>query len=299
MIPPLTYRRMASIGETCEALASLGTDARLLAGGTDLVVALRNDPQPRAWTLLDIGGIEGMRQIREDGRGLAVGAVVTFAALARSARVRALARPLAEAAARMGTPQIRNRASLGGNVCNASPCADSIPALVALDARLRVVSQGGERWLSVADAIDGPYSTRIGPAELLTEVVLPGLPAASRTSYVRLARRRGAAKSRMGIAVVLVTDGEGRLSDVRIGCGSVTPRPHRMRRAERILLGSRPTESAFAECASEVAREMIEQTGFRWSTEYKAPVVEVLTVRALREAWGGPGDPGPAGGEGS
>lgn len=286
MIAPLTYRRMESVGETVEALAFLGPDARVLAGGTDLLVALRQAGESVEPMLLDIGALPALGGIREKARDLVLGPLATFGEICRSATVRRFAAPLAEAARRMGNPQVRNRATLGGNVCNASPCADSIPPLLVLEARLRFVSRGEDRWRTVEETIDGPYSTTVGPESLLTEIVLPKLPPSARGSYVRLARRRGAAKARMAVAVVLVPGPDRTLADVRIGCGSVTPRPHRMRRAERVLVGERPTEETLSACAAEVSAEMVDETGVRWSTEYKRPVIKALTLRALRQAAG-------------
>ncbi len=227
-----------------------------------------------------------MDGIEETDGGLDIGTLSTFAEIARSPLVKQFAPPLAEAASAMGNPQIRNRATLGGNICNASPCADSIPALVALDARLHFVSTTQKRRLSVEEAIDGPYSITLSNEWFLTKVVVPGLPAGARTSYVRLARRRAAAKARMAVAVVLVPGEGGTLADVRIGCGSVTPRPHRMRKAEDMLRSSVPTLTLVESAAAAVSAEMIEETGVRWSTEYKAPVVTALSARALREALG-------------
>jgi carbon-monoxide dehydrogenase medium subunit/xanthine dehydrogenase FAD-binding subunit len=284
MIRPLKYRRMESVEETCSTLTSLGSSARILAGGTDLMIALGGDEDASGGTLLDIGFVPGLRDIREENGDLCVGALATFADVARSAEVQAFAPVLAEAARVMGNPQIRNRATLGGNICNASPCADSIPALIALDARLHFVSTGNDRLLLVEEAIDGPYSTAVAHNELLTRAVIPRLPGNARTAYVRLARRRAAAKARMAVAVVLVPGEDGRMVDVRIGCGSVTPKPHRMRRAEALLVGSVPTEEVLVASAAAVASEMIDETGVRWSTDYKEPVVKALTLRALMRA---------------
>ncbi len=286
MIRAVNYRRMSSVPEACEALSSLGSGARLLAGGTDLVVSLRDEPGGEDLTLLDVGRIPGMNRIEEKDGRLVIGALATFAEIAASPLVRRCAPPLATAAAKMGNPQIRNRATLGGNVCNASPCADSIPALVALEARLHFVSGVEDRRLSVEDAIDGPYSMTLGTEWFLTEIEVPCLPASARTAYVRLARRRAAAKARMAVAVILLPGEKDRLDDVRIGCGSVTPRPHRMKKAEGVLLGSVATAALVSSAAAAVSSEMVEETGVRWSTEYKAPVVTALSARALREALG-------------
>ncbi|MCK4546853.1 MAG: FAD binding domain-containing protein [Candidatus Eisenbacteria sp.] len=277
---------MRSIEETCSALMVLGPSARVLAGGTDLIVSLRGAEPKEDVILLDIGTIPGLGEIREEERALVIGSLASFAQIALSPLVRQLASPLAGAAARMGNPQVRNRATIGGNICNASPCADSVPALIALDARLHFVSTEGEHLLPVEETIDGPYSTTVPHDALLTDIVIPKLPAGALTSYVRLARRQAAAKARMAVAVVLVPDEKGNLVDVRIGCGSVTPRPHRMRKAEGRLLGSVPTDERLAASATDVAAEMIQETGIRWSTEYKEPAVKALTRRALREALG-------------
>ncbi len=286
MISAVNYRRMSSVFETCEALVALGGGARILAGGTDVLIGLRGALGEDERTLLDIGRIPDIDRIEEKDGRLVIGARATFADIAGSSPVRRFASVLAEAAAVMGNPQIRNRATLGGNICNGSPCADSVPALTVLDAKLRFVSVSGERVLSVEETICGPYSTTPGPEWFLTEVELPFLPDGARTGYARLARRRAAAKARMAVAVVLTEGDDGSLADVRIGCGSVTPRPHRMRKAEGVLRGRVPTEALVLSAAAAVSAEMIEETGVRWSTEYKDPVVAALAARALGGALG-------------
>ena len=284
MMPPFDYRVPTTLQDACELLWTFGKGAKVIAGGTDLVIALRNgDHRPRC--LIDVTRVGELRGIDGKDETIRIGAAVTHAEIATSPLVRSQGKVLSEACSWVGSPQIRNLGTIGGNIVNASPAADSLPPLIVLDAKARVVSKEGEREIPLAGLFKGPYETSLKPHELLVQVAFPKLPQNARTGYVRLARREAMAVARMSVAVVVQrAGGQGTIEDIRISAGSVTPRPCRLSDAEKVLRGSRADLSSFQAASRKISEEMIRWSGVRASTSYKAPVVEALFVRALRQA---------------
>jgi CO/xanthine dehydrogenase FAD-binding subunit len=192
---------------------------------------------------------------------------------------------LSDAASEIGSPQIRNLGTIGGNIINASPAADTIPPLMVLNAMGRVVSKEGERQVPLDQLFKGPYETNLKPHELLVQITFQKLPSDMRCSFVRLARRDAMAIARMNVAIVLQMEKrKKRIEDIRIAVGSVTPTPQRMSEAETFLKGKSPDEESLQKASLKVSETMIRQSGIRSSTSYKRPVVEALFIRALKKA---------------
>ncbi len=284
MIPPFDYKVAKTLQEACDLLWEAGEGVKVIAGGTDLVIGLRNgDHKPQC--LIDVTKIEQLRGIDEKNGTIRIGAAVTHGEIAASSLVRSHGKVLSEACSWVGSPQIRNLGTIGGNIVNASPAADSLPPLIVLDAKGKVVSKGEEREVPLADLFVGPYETSLKPHELLVEVTFRMLPQDSQTGYVRLARREAMAVARMSVAVVVRrAGGQGTIEDIRVSAGSVTPRPCRLSDAEKVLRGTRGDPSSVQTASRKISEEMIRWSGIRASTSYKAPVVEALFVRALRQA---------------
>lgn len=217
---PFSYERPTSLAAAIGLLEAYGAAARPLAGGTDLIIRLR-DGSTRLEAVVDVKGIEELGGgIVEDGGRLVIGARTVMTDIAADARVRLGFPALAEAASVIGSVQIRNRATLAGNICNASPAADTAPSLLVYDAGVVVAGPGGTRRIPIDDFLTGPGRTALGPAELVTAVELP-LPAERRGSvHVRRTRRRGHDLASVTLTCVVV---EGGLT--RLAYGSVGPRP--------------------------------------------------------------------------
>jgi len=282
MIPSFDYRFPRTLEEGCNLLGEFRAQAKVIAGGTDLVVRLRNgDARPRY--LIDVTGIETLRRIEEREGMILVGAGVTHSEIASSPILRKHGKVLSEAASWIGSPQIRNLGTLGGNIVNASPAADTVPPLMVLDAVGKVVSIDGEREVPFDQLFSRPYETGLSPHEILVEIKFPKLPSTARSNFIRLARREAMAVARMNVAVVLQME-NGVVGDIRISAGSITPTPQRMSEAEAVLRGRRPDEEGLKAAARRVSETMIRQSGVRPSTSYKKPVVEVLFIRAMKKA---------------
>jgi xanthine dehydrogenase FAD-binding subunit len=282
---PFDFVRAGSLDEALEFLSSYGLETRIVAGGTDLLVELRSlsakAKGPRY--LLDAKPIELLRGIAEEGTMISIGSLTTHREVAESGLVKRYAPLLATACSTIGALQHRNVATIGGNIINASPAADSVPALIALDAEVVFRSRRGERRSPLKNIFVKPYKTNIEADEILTCIRFAKLPEGAGTSFQKLARRNALAIARMNIAVVVILEGRT-VIDIRISPGSATPMPDRIEIAESVLLGREPTEDLIKLAGEKVSEEMIKRSGVRWSTPYKKPVIKALTARALREA---------------
>ncbi|MFO7653598.1 MAG: FAD binding domain-containing protein [Candidatus Krumholzibacteriia bacterium] len=275
----------ASIGEALALKAELGPDARLLAGGTDLLIALRQEPASAPpIEVIDLGQLADLAQIAVGDDAVVLGALATHAQIADHPALRVAVPLLADACAAVGSPQIRHRGTLGGNLVNASPCADTAPPLIALDAQLVLRSVRGERRVPLDAALLAPYRTALEADEILVAVTFPRPAAGTGTAFVKLGRRNALAVSRMSVAVRFRRDDGGRFADVRVAAGSVVPTPCRFPAVEELLDGQIVEPTVMAAAGRRLAEEMVRITGRRWSTPYKEPVAASLLERALQAA---------------
>jgi CO/xanthine dehydrogenase FAD-binding subunit len=282
MISSFDYKSPNTIEEVIEFLWKAEGKAKIIAGGTDLVIGLRNgDHTPQF--IIDITRVEALRKIGEKNGTISIGAAVTHSEIASSSLVKKYGKVLSDAASEIGSPQIRNIGTIGGNIVNASPAADTVPPLMVLNAMGRVVSVEGEKEVPLSQLFKGPYETNLRSDELLVQITFQKPPADVRSSFIRLARRNAMAIARMSVAILLQTK-KDRIEDIRISVGSVTPIPQRMSEAEVFLKGKSPDEEALKRASLKVSETMIHRSGVRPSTSYKRPVVETLFIRAMRKA---------------
>ncbi len=284
MIPPFEYRTPETFTEACRILGEWGSRGKIIAGGTDLVISLRKgETQPRV--LIDITQVPELRRIEEGAGKIHIGAAVTHREVASSKLVQRYGKVLSTAASWVGSPQIRNLGTIGGNIINASPAADTVPALMVLNASAKVICSGRVRELPLSELFQGPYQSSLNPGELLAQISFPKLTSDFNTGFIRLARREAMTIARMSVAVVIqMARGEDRVEEVRISMGAVTPTPHRMSEAESILKGKTPDEGTMKKAAQCISKTMVRWSGVRPSTPYKAPVVEALFLRCMRQA---------------
>jgi CO/xanthine dehydrogenase FAD-binding subunit len=268
-------------GTVADALASLRAgDARALAGGTDLVPQLR-EGRRRAARIVDLKHIPELTAITvlADG-GVSIGAAATATAVARHPAIAADFPAVAESAQLIGGVQVQNRASLGGNVCNAAPSADGVPALICHGAVGVIAGGAGTREMPLEAMFAGPGRTTLAPGELLVAIRLP--PArGSGAAYLRFTPRREMDIAIAGAAALLRLGADGTIAQARVALASVAPTPIRAPSAERALIGQRPGEALFEEagrCAAQDARPISDT---RASEDYRATLVAVLTARAL------------------
>ncbi|MDI6779104.1 MAG: FAD binding domain-containing protein [Bacteroidota bacterium] len=278
---PFEYISTKSINEATQVLSEYKQDARVLAGGTDVLIELRRPHAKIPKAILDISYIESLNGISESDGSIILKPLSTHTQILKSDLVRKYAQLLGIAASQIGAPQIRNRGTVGGNVMNAATCADTVPPLVTLGAELTLKSAAGIRTIPMADFFIKPYKTKANLDEVLVEIKFPKLPANARSSFIKLGRRNALSISRLSVAAILIRNDKGIITEARIVPGAALPTWMRVADAENMLIGEKPSEKLFEAAGKIVSEVMISYTGRRWSTEYKEPVIRVLVRRAL------------------
>ena len=273
-----SFFRPPSLEEALEILAQRAGEVRPIAGGTDVLVKAK-DGAVDAGTLFDVSWIPELRSIEEEKAFLRIGAAVTHTEMMASPLLARFAPALPHACAVIGGPQIRNRGTLGGNLANASPAADTVPALFAADAVVEVWSVSERRELKIAELFTGPRKTSLQPDELIVAVKIPKRPGL-RGAFLRLGQRQAQAISKVSVAVQAIFE-DGRPSFVRVAYGAVAPTVIRVPDAEAMLL-------ARGSAALPDAREAVIQTvrpidDIRSSSEYRRLMSGVLLERAWKQ----------------
>jgi CO/xanthine dehydrogenase FAD-binding subunit len=272
-----------SVDDCLKLLAERGPDTKVLAGGTDLLPQMKTG-LVKPGRVIDLSGVARLRAIETAPGGAArIGAAVTARRLERDPAIRARYPSLSESGALVGSVQIRNLATLGGNLCNAAPSADMAPPLLALEAEAVVAGKGGERRVPIAGFFQGVRRTVLGPDELLLELVLPDPGRRSGGAYLRHTPRRELDIAVVGVASQL-TLADGVCAKARIALASVAPTPVRATAAEQSLEGQPVTPERIARAADlavEAARPISDQRG---SAEFRRHLVRVLTRRTLTTA---------------
>lgn len=285
-IRPFEYLPAASLAEAAAALALAGPEAKALAGGTDLVLAMKKGlALPRM--VIGLAGIKGLDSVNLDNGSLRIGALARHADLAVDPLLRAHAPALARAVGLIGSWQIRSAATLGGNLGHASPAADSAPPLLALDAEIITVSPDGGRTIPLARLFTGPGQTCLKAAELIEEILVPVTSAPRAARYLKLMRKKAVDLALIGTAVVLDTDADRRMvTGAAIALGGAAPTPVRAREAEEMLKG-RPL-AGVENLAGQVARAAAAATrpisDVRASAAYRLEMIKVFVQRGLETA---------------
>lgn len=275
-----TYLSPATLDEALAMLDQYGARARLVAGGTDLMVEVERGVRVPE-VLIDLTRLPGMGDISLDTAGvLHIGPLVTHNQAATSALVRERAFPLARACWEVGAPQIRNRATIAGNLATASPANDTISPLWALQASITIRSVRGERTLSCEQFFKGVRKTALEPGELIADISVPAPALAQRGTFLKLGLRRAQAISIVNAAVVLVFDGDT-VADARVALGSVAPTIVRAAEAERLLRGQVLGDRVIADAASAVSRSVTPISDVRGSADYRRYMTGVLVRQAL------------------
>ena len=290
-----SYVRAESIPHAVTLLNTPGVRSRVLAGGTDLVLLARenHDLCDRVVDITLVPELHEIRRVRSAngdtgtvGDTVTIGAAATFSEITASALVRETAPLLAEACHSVGATQIRNMGTLGGNVANAAACADSLPALVCLDALAHVLTPSGDMTWPVAEFVTRPNRTMLPPGGLLTMLSFLVPAPGSRSVFLKLGRRNAMAISRLTVAALGRIDEQGRITEIRVVPGSATPHIHRFARTEALMLGHEPTTALCEEAGHVAVAEMSEITGKRWSSEFKEPALQAMVTRALLSLFG-------------
>jgi carbon-monoxide dehydrogenase medium subunit len=282
-LPDFVYHRPATLVDACDLGKTYGSKGRYLAGGTEVLVDLR---QRRFCTehVISLTSVPDLNSIQATGGGLRIGAMVTLTEVAESSAVRQAFPTLCDAILHIGSEQIRNQATIGGNICGAVPCADTPPICIAGAAELRLAGPSGERNVPLRDFFVGPRESVLLPGELLVQIVIPTQPGHSGTSYQRFSLRHGSALAVASVAARLVVDG-ARIADAGVVLGAVAPIPLPAASCVALLQGNEPSEELLALAGAAAAQEAQPISDIRGSEAFRRHLVQVLTVRAVHEAF--------------
>ncbi len=282
-VPDVELHEAPTLNEVGILLRRHAPAVRLLAGGTDLLVDLKTG-RISTQHLVSLRQIPGLRGVSETAHGLQIGALTTISQLLASPVIQDRYAALLDAASLMAAPQVRNLATVGGNLASAVPCADLPPILIAMNAQVRLWSPTGERDVPLDQFFAGPRQTVRRDDEVLTSVLVPNPPPHFGAAYARFALRDGNAIAVAAVAASLLLNGDRTVRDARIVLGAVAPVPLLAHDAARILLNVTPSDEAFQRVGAAAMAAAQPISDVRGSAEFRRDLVGVLTRRALHTA---------------
>ena len=278
----INFYRPSTTEELTEFLRQ--TPVKIVAGCTDVLPRMRRG-QAHVDCLVDISHVKELRFIREENGQIQIGALTTHADLLSSQFIQTAAPGLAEAAASIGSPQTRNRGTLGGNLANASPAADTAPPLLVLDAGISLINDGKQRSVRLQDFFCGPGQTVLTSGEYIDHVYFNRPTGQWGMSFFKLGKRNGMAISVVSAAAFLALGPDGTIKTVRLALGSVAPVPLRSRSAEEFLTGKTPNPEAFQKAGQAALLDIFPIDDVRASAEYRRHAAGIAVQRVLEMAW--------------
>ncbi|MBI5603656.1 MAG: xanthine dehydrogenase family protein subunit M [Deltaproteobacteria bacterium] len=282
-LPRFRYTAPGTLEEALGLLNDQKGATRLLAGGTDLIPQLKRRGTVLPETVVDLKGIPGLAAVSYDERsGLRIGALTTINTVSRTPVIQKRFSILAQAAATMASPQVRNRGTFAGNICTAVPSADSAPALLSLEAQVRLRGAGGERIVPLDGFFIGPRRTVAEPDEILQSILVPSPEEGCRGIYLKLSPRHSMDLAIVGVAATGVAEA-GSCKKICLALGAVAPTPIRARQAEVILTGQRLNPEVIEAAARMAMEECRPIDDHRASADYRRDMVYMLTRRAINQ----------------
>ncbi len=280
----LRYESPETIEAAVALLAAEGHMARVFAGGTDLLVQM-NEELVEPALLVDIKKIYETRQITIDPDQVRIGAAVTGAELGENEQLKAMWPGVVEAVELIGSAQVQGRATIGGNLCNASPAADSVPALIAAAAKVVIAGPDETREVPVREFLTGPGQTSLGLGEFVTSIILPTPPERTGDAYLRFIPRTEMDIAVVGAGLSVVLNPDGTCAAARLALGAIAPSARLVEAASEIMVGNRMDESVLeklSEAASETCSPIDDKRG---TIDFRTKVAGVLACRAAKIAW--------------
>lgn len=281
--PRITNVKTYTPRNLMDSLEFLSKDKfEILAGGTDIIIGLRM--KTGSHKLLNINPLQELKKISITNKEITIGSAVTFSRILENQHIRKNFPLLTQACRLIGSKQIRNRGTMGGNIVNAAPCADSYPPLIIYEAKFILKSKKGKREISAKDFIIKNYKTQIKPDEILTEIIVP-IPRKKKyfTSYFKLGRRNAMNITRMSVGIQIAFDKKDLIEECKIVSGSLFNQPKRITKIENILIGKNLDDSSIIDIEEPLRQIINDAIGTRWSAEYKLPVFINICKDALRK----------------
>ena len=284
-LPAFAYCHPESLPELEELLGKNKGKAKILAGGTDLLVQMKGGTQNPS-ILIDIGNIKSLKGIIcENGNGIEILAGTKIAQIEESPLIRDKLYALYKAVTYLGSPQVRAMATLGGNICNASPCSDTVPILMVLGSQLIIAGNNSERRLPLESFLLDYRLVDLKPQEYLKSIMIPEQPKAAGSAYFCRTLRRAMEIDIVNVGLWLLIDKDKKCRDIRIALGSVAPIPMRAKEAEDSLRGQTISEESIQRAGDIASREVAPIDDIRGTAEYRRQMVKILVMRAVKEAY--------------
>ncbi|HEA66006.1 MAG TPA: xanthine dehydrogenase family protein subunit M [Desulfobacterales bacterium] len=285
MLPRFEYIRAKNLNEAIRILSTEENGVKVLAGGTDIFVEMKQG-QSRPQLLVDIKSIPELSQLSIGTNGeLSLGAAVKLAELEYWAAGQKDWSGLSITARNIGSEQVRNRGTVVGNVCRASPAADMAPMLIAMDARVEIVGSEEPKLLLVEDFLVGPGQTVLKTGELVKSLKIPKPPSNTGTAFLKLGKRRAMNVAIVSIAAKIAINGANRIKSASLVLGAVAPTPIRILEAETILSNDGLTKQSLEKISNLAIAAAKPITDFRSTKDYRLKIVRILTQRVLKQAW--------------
>ena len=284
-LPEFEYFAPKSIKEACSLLQEYEGRAKVMSGGTDLLVNMKYRTVAPQF-VIGLRNVPNLDSITySEAKGLRLGTLVTHKSIVDSPIIRERFEALAVACSKIGTPQVRSMGTIGGNLCNAAPSADSAPPLIAFGAVVKLASPEGERIISLEDFFAGPSKNVLQVGEILSEIQVPNPPPHTGVVYLKLPARTAVDIAAVGVAVSITLDLKSRICSVaRIILGAVAPTPTRVNKAEEIIKGKKIEDNLVEEAARVASEECFPISDIRSSADYRREMVKVLTKQAISKA---------------
>jgi len=284
MIPEIKYIHPATMEEALNLLESSNGEARLIAGGTDIIPGFQQESKRFTGikTLIDTKSIKDLSRIESEKDFLIIGAACTFSKIQNNQQVSEFFPLLTKAASTVGSLQIRNLATMTGNFVNNAPCADSVAPLLVYNAKIEIQSKKETKEIALEDFLIAPYKNQLQAREIVTKIIIPKPLSKARGDFYKLGRRRGVAISRISLAVLAEIDNEV-IKELRIASGAVTPIGKRFHKLENAVKNKTVSDELLKEMAIEMGNQILKDTGLRWSSAYKLPVVQQKLYHLLTE----------------
>lgn len=280
----MLYERPSSLKEAVDLVAAAGGTATIMAGGTDVLVRMKGgfvEPD----LIVDIKSIEDLRSVTQTDAGFRIGAAVPCAVLGETAALKAAWPGVVEAANLIGSKQVQGRCTIAGNLCNASPAADSVPALVAAGAKAVIVGPKGTRTVDVAEIPTGPGKTSLSKGEIIEAITLDARPPRSGDAYLRFIPRTEMDIAVVGVGVNLTLDAEGKIESARVALGAVAPTVLLVAEAAQAIVGTKLEDTALEALAAACSAACRPIDDKRGTIEFRKKVAGVLARRAAAAAY--------------
>ena len=282
-LPAFDYVKVSSLKEASKLAAEKGDKAVLMAGGTDVILLIHEKAIP-ADTVIDIKGIPGLDEIKYvEGEGMRIGALVKLYDIQNSDIVKEKMPALSYASRYVASPQIRRKGTMVGNICNASPSADTASILVAMNAVVKVYNAEGEKEIPIDEFFKGVKKTALVPGDIVTGIFIPELNKGEGSAYFKHSVRKAMDLAIIGVGAKIKMDGD-KIADARVCMGGVAITPLRAKNAEQILIGNEITDELLEKAGVAASQECSPISDVRASAEYRADMVRVYTKRAVRKA---------------